>query len=136
MAEAAGVGEKQPGATLSIAGAAAQLGEHLVGCPTGRGHWRQGWGSGSSWVPRHLSREVAPNPCVATHSSLPRWRVQGGQRSKQRPGSSWVTRVSEKGLCSAAVGHVAVWEHWMYSPAGLSAHTSLDNSWELWLDQE
>lgn len=40
-------------------------------------------------------------------------------------------RASEKGLCSLSVGHVAMWEHWIYSPAVLSAHTRLDNSWEL-----
>lgn len=127
---------QEPCRALRVAGAAAQLGEHLVGCPKVRGHWRQGWGSRSSWVPRHLGRAMTPELCVATHSSLPHWRAQGGQQSRQRPGSSWVTRVSEKGLCCAAVGHVAVWEHWMYSLAGLSAHTRLDNSWELRLDQE
>lgn len=29
------------------------------------------------------------------------------------------------------LGHVAMWEYCIYSPPGLSAHTRLDNSWEL-----
>lgn len=67
---------------------------------------------------------LQPQPRAAACHAAGHGEGSSGRAAAGSPGS-------EKGLCSLSVGHVAMWEHWIYSPPGLSAHTRLDNSWEL-----
>lgn len=119
------------GTRMGGAGAAAPVRGHRNGRVLGG----QSWGNGvtpSTGTHRAPSGKPprAPAPSPVPNWELPGWA--GGRGAAPTAGGSWAARASEGGLCSLSAGHVAMWEHSIYSPAALSAHTRLDNSWEPW----
>lgn len=123
---------QEPCGMLEGTGAAAQPGEHLMGCPRGRGHWRaspgwgQSWGSGSISAPWHLLGspvQTAPSACPISSNRLEivqaalfhGQRVWGCQSGFWRAGSAeqWP---QARAACGAHCGA---------APTAAAMHTSL-----------